>query len=65
MTTLFGGNETFSMLMAAAFMLTRPSTKIANLGAVKIVLGVKRFAFDIAFVMTFSLATGLVVSLVI
>lgn len=54
-----------SMGSAAAFMLTGPSTKITNLGAVKIVLGVKRFILYIAFVMAFSLATGLVVNLVI
>lgn len=54
-----------SMGSAAAFMLTGPSTKITNLGAVKIVLGVKRFVLYIAFVMAFSLATGLVVNLVI
>lgn len=96
MTTLFGGNEAFGVLMAAtigvplyacgggtipllqawlsdgmsmgsaaAFMLTGPSTKITNLGAVKIVLGVKRFALYIAFVMAFSLVTGLAVNLVL
>lgn len=32
-----------SMGSAAAFMITGPATKITNLGAVKIVLGVKRF----------------------
>lgn len=46
-------------------MLTGPSTKITNLGAVKIVLGVKRFALYIAFVMAFSLVTGLVVNLIL
>ena len=96
MTTLFGGNEAFGVLMAAtigvplyacgggtipllqawlsdgmsmgsaaAFMLTGPSTKITNLGAVKIVLGVKRFALYIAFVMVFSLVTGLTVNLIL
>lgn len=51
-----------SMGSAAAFMLTRPSTKITNLGAVKIVLGIRRFLLYLAFVMAFSLLTGLVVN---
>lgn len=53
---LFSG---MSMGSAAAFMLTGPSTKITNLGAVKIVLGVKRFLLYLAFVMLFSFATGI------
>lgn len=53
-----------SMGSAAAFMLTGPATKITNLGAVKIVLGVKRFLLYLAFVMLFSLATGILVNLV-
>lgn len=58
-------SDGMSMGSAAAFMLTGPSTKITNLGAVKIVLGVKRFALYIAFVMAFSLVTGLVVNLIL
>mgnify|MGYP001114159580 FL=1 len=58
-------SDGMSLGSAAAFMLTGPSTKITNLGAVKIVLGVKRFVFYIASVMAFSLVTGLVVNLVI
>ena len=54
-----------SMGSAAAFMLTGPATKITNLGALKIVLGAKRFALYIAFVMAFSLVTGLVVNLIV
>ena len=54
-----------SMGSASAFMLTGPSTKITNLGALKIVLGLKHFALYIAFVMVFSLATGLVVNLIL
>lgn len=46
-----------SMGSASAFMLTGPSTKITNLGALKIVLGVKRFLLYLAFVMLFSFAT--------
>ena len=54
-----------SMGSAAAFMLTGPSTKITNLGALKIVLGMKRFLLYFAFVMAFSLVAGLIVNLVI
>ena len=53
-----------SMGSAAAFMLTGPATKITNLGAMKIVLGWKRFLLYIAFAMVFSLCTGLVTDLV-
>ena len=52
-----------SMGSAAAFMLTGPATKITNLGALKIVLGAKRFALYLAFVMAFALGTGLLVNL--
>ena len=51
-----------SMGSAAAFMLTGPATKITNLGAVKIVLGWKRFVIYLVFVVLFSLATGLLVN---
>ena len=52
-----------SMGSASAFMITGPATKITNLGALKIVLGIRRFALYLAFVMLFSLVTGLVVDL--
>ena len=54
-----------SMGSASAFMLTGPSTKITNLGALKIVLGVKRFLLYLVFVMLFSFATGIVVNLIL
>ncbi len=54
-----------SMGSAAAFMLTGPSTKITNLGALKIVLGVKRFLLYLAFVILFSFATGMIVNLIL
>lgn len=47
---------------ASAFMITGPATKITNLGALKIVLGIKRFLIYIAYVMLFSLLSGLVVN---
>ncbi len=50
---------------AAAFMITGPATKITNLGAVKIVLGIKRFILYIVFVMAFSLVTGSIINLII
>lgn len=50
---------------AASFMLTGPSTKITNLGALKIVLGIRRFLLYLTFVMVFSLMTGLVVNLIL
>lgn len=92
MTSLFGANEAFGVLMAAtigvplyacgggtipllqtwladgmsmgsaaAFMITGPATKITNLGAVKIVLGVRKFLLYLVFVVTFAVVTGLLV----
>ena len=49
---------------AAAFMITGPATKITNLGALKIVLGIKRLVLYILFVMAFALFTGLIVNLI-
>lgn len=96
MTSIFGGNEAFGVLMAAtvgvplyacgggtipllqgwlmdgmsmgsaaAFMITGPATKITNLGAVKIVLGFKKFVLYLVFVMLFSLLTGLFVNIAV
>ena len=47
---------------AAAFMITGPATKITNLGAVKIVLGLKRFVLYLLFVMAFAMLTGCIVN---
>lgn len=54
-----------SMGSAASFMLTGPATKITNLGALKIVLGFRRFLLYIVYIMLFSLAAGLAVNLII
>ena len=54
-----------SMGSASAFMVTGPATKITNLGALKIVLGVRRFALYLAFVMLFSFAAGLLVDFIV
>ena len=52
-----------SLGSAASFMLTGPSTKITNLGALKIVLEFRLFLFYLIFVMDFSFLAGLVVNL--
>lgn len=53
-----------SMGSAAAFMITGPATKITNLGALKIVLGIRRFILYVAFTMLFALFTGLIVNFI-
>lgn len=53
-----------SLGSAAAFMITGPATKITNLGALKIVLGIKRFALYLVYVMMFSFLSGLVVNVI-
>ncbi|MDR0399620.1 MAG: permease [Treponema sp.] len=50
-----------SMGSAAAFMITGPATKITNLGALKIVLGLRRFILYIVFTILFALASGFLV----
>lgn len=52
-----------SLASASAFMITGPATKITNLGALKIVLGTKKFASYIIFVIFYSLFNGLIVDL--
>ena len=54
-----------SMGSAAAFMITGPSTKITNLGAVKIVLGMKKFLAYLLFVIAFAFVTGILTNLLI
>jgi len=54
-----------SLGQATAFMLVGPATKITNLGAVKIVLGIKRFAFYIIFCVVFAVLFGLLVDLIL
>lgn len=51
-----------SMGAAAAFMITGPATKITNLGALKIVLGMRRFALYVAYVILFGVVTGLAIN---
>lgn len=52
-----------SLGSATAFMITGPATKITNLGALKIVLGIKHFLLYVAYIMLFSLMAGLFVNL--
>lgn len=47
---------------AVAFMITGPATKITNLGAVKIVLGIKRFVLYLVYGMIFSFLFGLAIN---
>lgn len=54
-----------SMGSAAAFMITGPATKITNLGALKIVLGIKRFVLYLVFVMAFAFLSGMAVNLIV
>lgn len=53
-----------SMGSATAFMITGPATKITNLGALKIVFGLKSFILYIVFVMAFALVSGVIVNLI-
>ena len=50
-----------SLGSATAFMITGQAMKITNLGAVKIVLGVKHFLFYILFTVLFALLSGFAV----
>jgi uncharacterized membrane protein YraQ (UPF0718 family) len=49
---------------AAAFMITGPATKITNLGAVKIVLGMKNYVLYLFFAILFALISGLVIEFI-
>ncbi|MCL2210613.1 MAG: permease [Treponema sp.] len=46
---------------ASAFMITGQAMKITNLGAVKIVLGIKHFVFFLLFVSLFAVLSGLAI----
>lgn len=53
-----------SMGSAAAFMITGPAAKITNLGALKIVLGIKHFVLYIIFVIASALFIGFIVNII-
>ncbi len=52
-----------SMGSAAAFMITGPATKITNLGAVKIVLGIRQFVLYLLYVIIFAFVTGISINI--
>jgi len=54
-----------SLGSATAFMIVGPATKITNLGAVKIVLGIKKFALYILFCIVFAYLAGILIDLVL
>lgn len=47
---------------ATAFMITGPATKITNLGALKIALGIKNFILYLLFIISFALISGLIIN---
>lgn len=49
---------------AAAFMITGPATKITNLGAVKIILGLRNFILYIVFNIVFAVIAGLLTDII-
>ena len=51
-----------SMGSAASFMITGPATKITNLGALKMALGIKHFVFYLLFAVIFALLSGLIIN---
>jgi len=51
-----------SLGAAGAFMVSGPATKITNLGALKIALGVKNFTIYIIYVILFSMVMGLLLN---
>lgn len=57
--------EGMSLGSAASFMLTGPSTKLTNLGALKIVLGLRRFCLYLVYVIVFSFMTGMLINLIL
>ena len=52
-----------SLGSAVAFMITGPATKITNLGALKVVLGIRHFVYYWLYVILFSVLCGLLVNI--
>ena len=50
---------------ATSFMITGPATKITNLGALKICLGIKNFIIYIAYTIIFSSVFGIIINVII
>jgi uncharacterized membrane protein YraQ (UPF0718 family) len=53
-----------SLGSASAFMITGQAMKITNLGAVKIVLGIKHFIFFLLFVILFAVISGFAIDFI-
>ena len=53
-----------SLGSAAAFMITGPATKITNLGALKVVLGIKHFYFYWGFVILYACVSGVLINII-
>ena len=51
-----------SLGSAAAFMITGPATKITNLGALKVVIGIKHFLLYWAFIIIYACLTGILIN---
>ena len=54
-----------SLGSAAAFMITGPATKITNLGALKVVLGIRHFLFYWAFIIVYACVTGILINILL
>jgi uncharacterized membrane protein YraQ (UPF0718 family) len=50
-----------SLGAASAFMITGPATKFTNMGAVKIILGIRKFILYLLFVMLYALILGILI----
>ena len=57
--------EGMSLGSASAFMITGPATKITNLGALTIIMGLKHFFLYILYVIAYSLLTGIVINIIL
>ena len=53
-----------SLGAATSFMITGPATKITNLGALKICLGIKNFIIYIIYTILFSIVSGIIVNII-
>ncbi len=49
---------------ATSFMLTGPATKITNLGALKIILGIKHFSLYLIYIFLFSTLSGFIINII-
>ena len=56
--------EGMSYGAATAFMITGPATKITNLGALKIILGMRHFVFYLVFIILFALLSGTIINII-